>query len=74
MNLKEEIKNHFNQIRNRNKNGHKRKDYSKKINKESTQYIKESVMNDYTNKINLQRHNLKEELNKEKQNSNDVRT
>ena len=33
MNLKEETKNYFDQIQNRNKNGYKWKDHLKKINK-----------------------------------------
>ena len=34
MNLKKETKNHFDQVRNRNKNGYKREDHSKEMNKE----------------------------------------
>ena len=66
MNLKEETKNYSDQVRNRNKNGYKRKDYSKKINKRSIQYTRESTTDDHISKINLQRHNPKERLNREK--------
>ena len=74
MNLKKKIKNHFDQIRNRNKNDHKRKDYFKKMNKELIQYIRKLIINDHVNKINLQRHNSRKRLNKKKQSLNDVRT
>ena len=74
MNSEEETKNHLDQIRNRNKNDHKREDYSREMNERSIQYIRESVTNDHINKINFQRHNLEKELNEKKQDSNDVRT
>ena len=74
MSLEERTKNHLDQIRNRNKNGYKREDHLKRMNKRSTQYTRESVTNDHINKTNLQRHNLKERLDEEKQDSNDVRT
>ena len=64
MNLKEEIKNHFSQIRNRDKNDYKRKNYFKKMNERITQYIERLIINDYINKINLQKHNSKERLNR----------
>ena len=35
MNLTKEIKNHFNQVRNKNKNSYKRESHSKEINVES---------------------------------------
>ena len=66
MNIEEKTKNYFSQIRNRNKNDYKRKSHFKRINKRSIQYIRESVIDNYINKTNLQRYNLKEKLNKEK--------
>ena len=74
MSLEKETKNHFDQIRDRNKNGHKRKDHSKRMNEGSTQYIKRLVTNDHINEINFQRYNSEEKLNEEKQNLNDTRT
>ena len=44
------------------------------MNKRTTQYSRETVMNDYLSEINISRDNLKKRLNKEKQDSNDLRT
>ena len=74
MNSKEETKNHSDSIRNGNENDYKREGHSKRMNKESTQYIRESVTNDHVSGINFQKRNPEKRLDKEKQDSNNVRT
>ena len=66
MNSKEETKDYLDQIRNKNKNDYKRKNYFKKINKESTQYIRRLITDDHISKTNLQRYNSGERLNEKK--------
>ena len=53
MNSKKETKDYLNQIRNKNKNDYKRKNYFKKINKEPTQYIRRLIIDDHISKTNL---------------------
>ena len=48
-----ETKNHFCQIRNRDKNSHEWEDHSKRMNEESIQYLEESTINDHVNETNL---------------------
>ena len=64
--MKERTRNNFDSIWNKNKNDHRWKDYSKKINKKSIQYLERTIMNDYINKISLSRDNFEKRLNKKK--------
>ena len=53
MSLEKETKNYFGQVRNRDKNSHKREDHPKRMNEEPTRHPRRLVTDDHVSEINL---------------------